>query len=235
MLYDLALGPTAPASLATGISMADLRNGIQQRQRAKADGYRLLSACYYEPEATFLEEDLFGQLEQALSLINVEQAAEAAALGVWFAETSQEDLRIDYTRLFLGPYDIRSKPYGSVYLDGSKVVMGNSTIAALALYREGGFAIDDAFTEVPDHIIVELEFLYLLNARLADVDWEAAERERLSALERRFLYEHLGRWIGPFTDAMRKGAQTDFYRKLADLTRGFTLEALQEQAALQKP
>ena len=156
-------------------------------------------------------------------------------MGACFRETSHEDLRIDYTRLFLGPFNIRSKPYGSVYLDGGNIVMGDSTMAALALYREGGFHIDEAFAEMPDHVVVELEFLYLLNARLGDGHVETSERDRLAALERSFLDEHLGRWIIPFTEAVQKGSGTDFYGKLADLTRRFILDALREPAAAPRP
>ena len=81
MHYDLALGSMAPAPFLTGISMGDLRNDIQRRHHAKADVYRLLSACYYEPEEAFLEEDVFGQLEQALSVLDAERAADARAHG----------------------------------------------------------------------------------------------------------------------------------------------------------
>jgi TorA maturation chaperone TorD len=210
--------------------MEDLRNDMQCRHQAKADAYRLLSACYYEPEEAFLEEDVFGQLKQALSVLNPERAADAQAMGACFRETSHEDLRIDYTRLFLGPFNIRSKPYGSLYLDGGNIVMGDSTMAVLALYREGGFHVAEAFTEMPDHVAVELEFLYLLNARLGNIQVENSERNRLAALERRLLDQHLGRWIVPFTEAMQKGAGTDFYGKLAGLTRGFVLDALREPA-----
>lgn len=213
--------------------MGDLRNDTQRRHLAKADVYRLLSVCFYEPEAAFVEEDVFGRLERALSLLDVEQAAAARALGGYFLETSHENLRVDYTRLFLGPYNIRSKPYASVYLEGSNIVMGDTTMAALALYREGGFTIDEAFTEVPDHVIVELEFLYLLNARLGDALLDIADRDQLSALKRRFLHEHLGRWIVPFTEAMRTGTRTEFYRQLSALTRDFVLADLQEAPAVQ--
>ena len=108
-------------------------------------------------------------------------------------------------------------------------------MGALALYREGGFVIAEAFTEVPDHVAAELEFLYLLNSRLGDPLVETGERDRLTALERRFLHEHLGRWITPFTEAMGKGAGTDFYGKLSALTRGFILDALREKAAARSP
>jgi len=229
---DLALGSMAPASFVKGISMEDLRNDAQRRQYAKADVYRLLSACYYEPEDAFLEEDVFGQLKQSLSVLSSERAADAQAMGACFRETSYEDLRIDYTRLFLGPFNIRSKPYGSVYLDGRNIVMGKSTMAVLALYREGGFHVAEAFAEMPDHVAVELEFLYLLNTRLGDGQLEISERNRLAALERSLLDEHLGQWIIAFTEAVKKGSCTDFYGKLADLTQRFILDAQREPAPL---
>ena len=195
----------------------------------------MLSACYYEPEESFLEEDVFGQLERALSSLDSERAKDAKSMGASFRDTSCEDLRIDYTRLFLGPFDIRSKPYGSVYLDSGNVVMGDSTMAVLALYGEGGFHVAEAFTEMPDHVAVELEFLYLLNARLGEGRIASIERDRLAGLERSLLDEHLGQWIVPFTEAVKKGAGTDFYRKLADLTRYFILDAQREPAAAPLP
>jgi len=210
--------------------MEDFQSDERRRHHAKADVYRMLSACYYEPEKAFLEEDVFGQLERALSFLDSEDAAGAQALDSCFRETSYEDLLIDYTRLFLGPFHIRSKPYGSVYLDGGNMVMSDSTMAVLALYRKGGFHVAEAFTEMPDHVAVELEFLYLLNTRLAEGNVDSVERERLAGLGRSLLGEHLGRWVVPFTEAVKRGACTDFYRKLADLTRHVVLDDLREPA-----
>ena len=78
--------------------MEHLRNDAQRRHHAKADVYRMLSACYYEPEEAFLEEDVFGQLEQALSVLGSERTADAEAMGACFREASYEDLRIDFYR-----------------------------------------------------------------------------------------------------------------------------------------
>ncbi len=225
---DLALGSMAPAIWSTGTSMEEPQHDPQHRYRARADVYRLLSACFYEPEKAFLEEDVFGQLERALAALNSTQAVNAKSMGEYFRESSVEELRIDYTRLFLGPFGIRSKPYGSVYLDGNNVVMGKSTMALLNLYRDGGFHVADNFSEMPDHVAVELEFLYLLNIRLAEDHIEVTKRDQLSGLERSLLMEHLGRWIVPFAQAMQSGAGTDFYRKLAELTQSFILDELKQ-------
>jgi len=215
--------------------MEDLQTDAQRRFLARANVYRLLSACYYEPEESFLEEDVFGQLERALSDLGSERAPEARAMEACFRASSAEDLRIDYTRLFLGPFDIRARPYGSIYLDSGNIVMGDSTMAVLALYREGGFHISDEFTEMPDHVAVELEFLHLLNARRGNGHVDGIDRGRLERLERIMLEEHLGRWIVPFTEAVKHGAGTDFYRKLADLTQCFVLDSVREPATASLP
>ena len=48
--------------------------------------------------------------------------------------------------------------------------------------------------------------------------------DRLNAvtnLKKRFLTVHLGRWIEPFTEAVKGGAESVFYPQLAELTKLF--------------
>jgi len=183
---------------------------------ARAHVYRLLSACYYQPEAAFLEEDVFGQLAAQLADANLAREFDVKALEDDFRAAGGDALLRDYSQLFLGPFTIPARPYGSSYLDGPKVVMGDSTMQLCALYRDGGFKVDTDFLELPDHVAVELEFLYLLSWRIAHA--EADERTRLEAVKRRFLDEHLGRWIGPLAAAIAAHAQTNYYRRLAQMT-----------------
>jgi len=193
--------------------------------QGRAAVYRLLSACYYQPEPAFLAEDVFGQLRRALAVLDEDLAGQAALLDDAFRNDSQDSLLLDYSRLFLGPFAILAKPYGSIYLDGEKVAMGDSTLQALACYREGAFELAGEFRELPDHVAVELEFLYLLtfreNEALATGD--AAAFGRASTLKGAFLRDHLGRWVAPFSERVRRGAGTDFYRMLASLTEQFIL------------
>ena len=207
--------------------MNDLQERNHLRHLARADVYRLLSACYYQPEDAFLEEEVFAQLKTALAKACPSGVMEAAGLGDCFRTSGVEALILDYSQLFLGPFDILAKPYGSVYLDGEKIVMGDSTMQALELYREGGFDVADDFLEMPDHISVELEFLYLLSFRIGQ-ESDDEERSRLVALKHRFLEKHLARWVGKFSAAIRNGSETDFYRLLADLTESFVREDLKE-------
>jgi len=186
---------------------------------AREDLCRYLAACYYEPEPAFAEAGMFGSLADAATLIDPDLAPPARSLGEQFRAESDK-LLLDYTRLFVGPMDILAKPYGSFWLDAEKTLMGESTMALLELYGEADFEMDDEFKEVPDHVAVELEFLYLLIFRENEAvrGSDTATAARMRELQQRFLQQHLGAWIDRFASAVSAGAQTGFYRTLADLT-----------------
>lgn len=194
----------------------DLDRGI-----ARENLSRLLAACYYEPGPEFAEEKVFDSMLEAATRIHPELAGHAKHLGEDYAAEGHDRLLLDYTRLFLGPNQIIAKPYGSIWLEGGNTVMGESTMAALKLYEEGGFDMSEAFREVPDHIAVELEFLYLLIFRENEAHRNGEALQGKMDLRKRFLDRHLGRWVGPFSSAVIAGAQSAFYHRLAQLTLAF--------------
>lgn len=185
--------------------------------RARADLSRFLSACYYEPAPEFEEEKLFDSMVEAAAAVNPELARLAERLRSEFRRAPLQKLLVDYTRLFLGPNGALALPYGSAWLTGEKTLMQDSTMALVELYETGGFEICDDFRELPDHVAVELELLYLLLYR----ECAGCGSEEAAQLRRRLLNEHLGRWIPAFTAAVRQGATSGFYRTLADLTEHF--------------
>lgn len=195
----------------------------QAKDAARANLCRFLAACYYEPGPEFAEERLFDSMFDAAQCIGADLAEGADRLGQHFSAAGTDRLLLDYTRLFLGPVDILAKPYGSVWMEPGSTLMQASTMAVVTLYEEGGFEIAEDFRELPDHIAAELEFLYLLIHR-QNQDQQGADataQGSLRHLQRRFLRDHLGRWVGPFASAMKAGANEDFYRELANLTERF--------------
>ncbi len=194
-----------------------------ERGIARENLSRLLAACYYQPGPEFAEENVFDSLLAAATCIQPELAAYAKRLGEDYSAEGDEALLLDYTRLFLGPNQIIAKPYGSVWLEGGNTVMGESTMAVLKLYEEGGFGMREDFREVPDHIAVELEFLYLLTYRENEAHryGDLHAQQAKADLRQRFLDNHLGRWVMPFTSAVVAGAQCSYYRQLAELTLRF--------------
>jgi TorA maturation chaperone TorD len=190
---------------------------------ARADLARLLAACFYEPGPEFAEERLFDSMAQAAARIDPSLADQARRLGEAFAGEDPKELLVDYTRLFLGLTGALAQPYGSVWLEDRSSLMRDSTVAVNALYDEGGFELAEDFRDLPDHVAAELEFLYLLLFRRAEAvrNGDAGAARAHAELQRRFLAQHLGRWVPPFTGAIEEGAQTAFYRELAEATRSF--------------
>lgn len=199
-----------------------------EKDLAREEACRLLAACYYEPTKDFLEEDVFIRLARNMELISSEHAGLAKGMEEAFLKERPEELLLDYSRLFLGPFDILAKPYGSVYLEGEKVVMGDSTMAVKELYRQGGFELAEDYREMPDHIAAELEFLYLLIFRENEArrSGDSEQWEKVGILKKAFLRQHLGLWVALFAEAMRSGAERPFYRNLADLTEAFVRQQL---------
>lgn len=191
-----------------------------RRAVAREDLCRLIAACYYEPDPAFEEEGMFESMLAAARLVDDAFAPLAQALGESFRAGRPEALLLDYTRLFLGPMEILAKPYGSVWLTADKTLMGETSMAVLAMYEEGGFELDEEFRELPDHIAAELEFLYLLVFRENEARrlGDTGQQDAVAGLKRRFLQQHLGQWVQPFTAAMRDNAESPFYRNLAALT-----------------
>lgn len=203
------------------------------RAGAREDLCRFLAACYYQLGPEFAEEMVFDSMFNAAIRIDPELAGFARQLGERFRAEGIDDLLLDYTRLFLGPNEAVALPYGSVWLERDRTLMGDSTMAVQALYAQGGFDIDEAFRELPDHVAAELEFLYLLIFRENEARREgnADALKTKAALRKRFLDEHLGRWIEPFAAAVIAGAQSGFYRALAGFTARFVrMEAESDQA-----
>jgi putative dimethyl sulfoxide reductase chaperone len=190
---------------------------------ARADLCRLLAACYYQPGPEYAEEKVFDSMLKAAIRISPDLAACALLLGEEFSKAGQDRLLIDYTRLFLGPIQMLAKPYGSSWLEDETTLMQGSSVAVEELYEEGGFEMDAEFRELPDHIAAELEFLYVLLFRelQAHQQGDAEGLADIIGLRARFLDQHLGRWVGSFTAAVMKGAETNFYRELARLTERF--------------
>ena len=206
--------------------MTDHVNG---KAAARENLCRFLAACYCEPSTDFSEEHLFDSMLAAAAAIDPDLAESARKLGAEFVAQDMETLLVDYTALFIGPAQPRAMPYASFWLTDDQSMRHDATMAVLDFYEQGGFDVSEDLHELPDHVAVELEFLYLLifAQSQAQLDGNAEELAAANALHRRFAVEHMGAWIGPFTEAIESGAETTFYRELARLTRRFVqMEAI---------
>lgn len=190
----------------------------------RKDSYRLLSACFYFPKKElFLGERLFENLSILLNTISPEAAVFSRKMGETIQHYSDEELAIDYAKLFVGPYELKAPPYGSIYLEGRRRVMGDSTMEVIQLYRQEGLSMDEDFKELPDHIAVELEFMNYLIHKEIDSCMESKLEDAREGLKIQeiFLNKYLHAWVPKFTEAVIENSDNPFYTNLAKCTEIF--------------
>ena len=189
----------------------------------REDIYRLLAACYYSPTPALLEEDCCAVLATLLEGVMPAAAQDAASAAVAAGNSTLEALAVEHARLFIGPFQLVAPPYGSIYLDEAKTVMGDSTAKVAAFYHTCGLHLADDFHELPDHFAVELEFMSFLafKQREAEAAGDKAAGRRFISLQREFLDRFLLPWLEPFTSAVVIDAEAPFYQEIARCTAAF--------------
>jgi TorA maturation chaperone TorD len=183
--------------------------------------FKLLAACFYEPDKElFLEEHLCDNLAMLLQSLSPAAVTPAKAMKVSLQGTAQEQLSLDHAALFVGPFELIAAPYGSVYLEKNRRIMGDSTIEVQRFYQDAGLSIE--MKEPADHIAIELEFMYFLCAKEAAAlsEGEEDEASRLRALQAEFFLKMMG-WIPQFCELIRAGAGTEYYKALASCLGDF--------------
>jgi TorA maturation chaperone TorD len=197
------------------------------KEQARADAYRLLAACFCQPEKDlFLDEEVFSGLTENMRQLYPAAAEEAARMQTDFSNIEQEELLVEYAHLFVGPHELVAPPYGSVYLDGQGEVMGPSTREVMRIYQEEGLALDEGFNDLPDHITAELEFLYYLIVCeiKALQSGDALEAVRLIEKQRDFLDKYVLKWVPEFCDRITVGTTLAYYRSLSACLGMFLLQ-----------
>jgi TorA maturation chaperone TorD len=181
--------------------------------------YRALSACFYQPEKKLLNDlSVFDSSKSCIEFLDAKESEYFSRLRKEFASCALEELLVEYARLFVGPFELIAPPYGSVYLDPNRTVMGDSTIKVLQAYRDSRLDLSKDLHEPPDHIAVELEFMQFLALCGAKAAMEQDENrvQGLLSAQGIFLNELLFPWIPPFCDKITQGSKAPFYRALAD-------------------
>ncbi|UCF91964.1 MAG: molecular chaperone TorD family protein [Desulfobacterales bacterium] len=191
-------------------------------ETARGRTYKLLADCYHVPDAATHERIV--ALLEALQSACPAAAADVAGLKSALENKFDPDpLKVEYAKLFVGPFSIAAPPYGSVYLESPRQLMGDTTQDALRRYRAAGLEIARDFKDAPDHITVELEFMSFLIFKAIEASSNSNAEEKVHYLEtqKSFFENHLGAWVLEFVDAVVKSAETAFYQNLAKTTAAF--------------
>lgn len=142
------------------------------------------------------------------------------------SERELEDLLWEYTRLFIGPYKLPCPPWESVYTSPKRLMMQEAYDDVREFYNEVGLTMNDS-NVICDHIGAELNFLAILFQKM---NRETKKRVYYMDVAKRFLGEHLIKWIPQFSIDMERAAVSHFYKTLARVTRDFIMTEIGGQA-----
>ncbi len=200
--------------------------------QARGAMYRLLSRCFYAPTPELVEDldhgpsaPLLQNLLAGLEVGTREEMLAPEANGVADGVSLQGVLSDEYMRLFEGPGHMEVAPYESVHRKDVSdlergLVMGRATLDARHRYAESGLGMAKDYTDLPDHVAVELEFMYYLCAREAEAGGSQADGPYAKA-QKEFLREHFLKWLPQFCDKVERASRVRFYRDLAQVTSAY--------------
>jgi putative dimethyl sulfoxide reductase chaperone len=192
-------------------------------------------AFYHYPEKVWLQSlidaDPFAEAPFANNQPDVFTALKM--LQTWVAENRPglsdgafEDIRVDYTRLFMGRGFVIAPPWESVCFSEERLTFQEQTLQVRDWYQRFELRAENLHREPDDHIGLELEFLAHL-ARRGVARMEQNDKAGASTFlnaQRDFLAEHTIKWAPKWCDLVEKEARTTFYRGMARLGIGVISE-----------
>ena len=205
--------------------------------KKKTENARIRSNIYGFLSSMFREEITAERLRQIKTSVIKEVLSEMGFQYEIFSQKDQdqilEDLAVEYARLFLGPAKHIS-PHESIHHQrddgdwGSH--WGGSTVEVKKFIESAGLDYKEEYSGMPDHVSVELEFMKEAAGREAraieENDWEGALY--CQKMEKKFISEHLIKWIPEFCDKIISQAELSFYGDLADVTKKFIILEFEE-------
>jgi TorA maturation chaperone TorD len=138
-----------------------------------------------------------------------------------------EGATLDFEALFRVPGPHYLSPYESVYQSqsagGRGCLCGPEAAAAERLYLKAGLEPTAGFSELPDHVGVEMEFMAFLCRKTVDAmrTSDCATAQEYHRQQYHFFTEHIRVWVGLLAERLASQAQTSLYRFLGNFLNLF--------------
>ena len=188
---------------------------------SKGNVYYITSLLFKPPTENILDtvSENLPTFEISLNLIGLDPDA-STSLEHHMARESLEELRVEYTRLFVGspPFKAVCMPYESYWRQST--IMGPPVGELAQVFEEIGLRISDEYTDLPDHISVEFELMSQIYRSLVDETPDGSEEKILSlrSIKGNFVENHLD-WIDDFCVKVEGESRIPLYQYLASITR----------------
>jgi TorA maturation chaperone TorD len=138
-------------------------------------------------------------------------------------ELLNEHLNVDFTNISI----LHLTPYETFYTRDDGMVESGGANPVTDLFHSYNFKVDFERARVvaPDHIGVELEFMYsLVNQTIEALQGDDQDKvKELLIMQKEFMRNHLLKWAPMYLISAKFEARTPFYSDAADLTLEFIL------------
>jgi putative dimethyl sulfoxide reductase chaperone len=183
------------------------------------------AALLAPPEATLADDLQHDGLGSLFERYVGEWGSDRQLLSAFTQEAGKEGflsaLQEEYSRLFgqregekISLVESTYKPWtsdkecGMVFAASKGLIMGDCAVHMREIYQQMALEVPREFASMPDHLVLELEFLALL--------YQSASNEQIE----RFIEDHLD-WIPQLKGEMERANPHPFYRNAVDLIHLF--------------
>jgi TorA-specific chaperone len=157
----------------------------------------------------------FAELQTVLGTDAAEVIRETAVFLKTHGKASDlcDHLEQEYVRLFISSKDgIQAPLYHSCYESEDALLMGEPAVMMKTRMQSKNLSQDDTTREPPDHLSIELEYLYFLLQK----GWSQDDR-MLIAEASEFAGEEMLPWIASFHARLNAAASSPFYPMMTAL------------------
>ncbi|KKO18750.1 MAG: hypothetical protein DCC43_04170 [Candidatus Brocadia sp.] len=218
---------------------ADRNSLLDQEVASRVDSlltrssmYQVLSACFLYPtekNLSVLKTPEIQEYQKALVLCyeSIDDGVELnrcfGEIQEAFAATSIEILQSEYQRI-VGHTMSKECPLYETQYGASQVFQQVQELGDIqGFYRAFGLDTSEIEKERCDHVSVELEFMhFLLYKQAYAMENHGDEKTQICVdAQKKFLKEHIGKWVPLFSVLFARKAGEGFYRAVSALTKEF--------------
>jgi TorA-specific chaperone len=210
---------------------------MRPEQNLLLEGLGVISQIFWGPSVESCEHMLAPPFLQRLEslreisngdLANLTRELASTIRGFSDADTLYQHLETGYIRLFVSTKEgIKAPLYESCYQFPNAPLMGKPAIHMKERFEAKGLSTGDNINEPPDHLSIELEYLYFL----LEKGWREGDTA-LVAEAKNFASEIMLPWVSEFRERLATERECRFYTIVAEiLTEILEVIALETEAA----
>jgi len=192
------------------------------QKQALLDALQTLSVIFWGPDLEkcqkMLEEVFFHPFEEIDKMMNYEPHDALNKLKLVIADFSDANylyhhLEESYIRLFISSRDgIVAPLYQSCYEYENAPLMGNSAMMVKKLFESKGLSLANDINEPPDHLSIELEYLFFL----LEKGWREKDKMLITSAGS-FASEVMLPWIDKFRVRLMNETRCHFYPLISSI------------------